>query len=121
MNTIPGVDPTPTRDRCRCGAAIIHTYDDPDALGLPITINREPTTPTAALAAIVNGRQVVYASRYKRDRGAGTAADYRLWRPAQYALDFPKPLHVEHVCGETYPQPEAATVEWPDDHTPPPF
>ena len=121
---LPGLEPSTTRERCRCGAAIIRTYDDPDVAGIPVTVNREPTTPTAALAAIVNGRTVVYASRFKRDRGAGVGTDFRHWRPAQYAVDFTKPLHVEHVCGETYPPAEpddTVTRMWPDATTPPPF
>ena len=122
MTTIPGLEPTTTRDRCRCGAAITHTYDDPQALALPITIDTAPTTPAAALAAIVNGSRVVYTSTYKRDRGAGVAKDHRLWRPAQFALDFDRPLHVEHRCGVTHPPPPPAqSLAWPDDHSPPPF
>lgn len=107
-----------------CKQPVIHTYDDPEALALPVTINREPTTPTAALAAIINGRTVVYASRYKRDRGAGVGTDFHLWRPAQFTVNFTKPLHVEHACGEDYPPAEpddTVTRMWPDATTPPPF
>ena len=113
-----------TRDRCRhCNAAVIRILDDPAALGLPVTLNAQPTTPTAALAAIVTTNATVcYSTAYKRDRGQGVGKDFRYWRPAQYAVDFPKPLHVEHACGVTYPPPPPPPpMAWPDDHTPPPF
>lgn len=113
-----------TRDHCgNCNAAIIRTWDDPDALGLPVTLNAQPTTPTAALAAIVtSGATVCYSTSYKRDRGAGVGKDFRYWRPAQYAVDFAKPLHVEHHCGAIHPPlPPTPPMAWPDDTTPPPF
>lgn len=122
MTTIPGLEPTNTRDTCRCGAPITHTHDDPHVAGLPITIDTQPTTPTAALTAIINGQRVVYTSTYKRDRGAGTAKDHRRWRPPQFALDFDQPLHVEHQCGITHPPPPPPPAPaWPDATTPPPF
>ena len=122
MTTIPGLDATNTRDRCRCNAHVIHTLDDPDVLAIPITIDASPTTPAAALAAIVNGSRVVYSTRFKRERGAGVARDFRAWATFQFRLDFDRPLHVEHRCGVTHPPPPPAqSLPWPDDHTPPPF
>ena len=109
-------------DRCRCGAAVLHVLDDPDALAFPVTIDAQPTTPAAALAAIVNRCHVVYSIRYKRERGAGTSRDFRAWSTFQYALDFDRPLHVEHRCGVVHPPPPAPpAMTWPDDTTPPPF
>lgn len=113
-----------TRDRCGdCGAAVIHTHDDPDVCGIPITVDRAPVSVTAALHAVVEGHRVVYSSDYKRDRGQGVAREFRLWRPAQFAVDFDRPLHPAHVCGVTRaPAPTVDhTAEWPDATTPPPF
>lgn len=112
-----------SRHQCRrCHADVIHTFDDPDVAGLPITINPNPTTVKAALVAIVGGYRVVYANPYKRDRGAGVGKEFRHWRPPQYTADFDKPLHIEHRCGVTDPPPPPPPqMTWPDDSTPPPF
>jgi hypothetical protein len=94
----------------RCGTPVRHIHDEPST-GIPITINTTPTTWTAALHAILQGRTAVLAQQGRGPRGTPTTTYWRItgWR----IPDGPRPgdtIHTQHHCGTHDPPPPPGTA-----------